>query len=232
MDIFRSFATILALSAYLAGSCLAHDGHETAGSHASGPAVNYAFPLPEPGSYSLPPIRAAAGGSVLTADGEAADLAEFVRDRITVFSFIYTRCADVCPLATMQLAELREHARSFPELDGRLRLVSMSFDPDHDTPAVMEDYGRAWRDDADGGAEWLFLTAPDQAALGAVLRAYDQAVDPKPDPDDPGGGLSHILRVFLIDETGMVRNIYSMDFLDPDLVLADIRTLIGERGRD
>ncbi|CCV15262.1 hypothetical protein MESS4_750197 [Mesorhizobium sp. STM 4661] len=38
---------------------------------------------------------------------------------------------------------------------------------------------------------------------------------------DPDGGLSHILRVFLIDEAGLVRNIYSMDFLDPDLVLTE-----------
>lgn len=229
MDLFRSFATMLVLSACLAGSAPAHDGHEKPGTSASGPAANYAFPLPEPGSYSLPPIRAAAGGSVLTASGEAAELAGFVRGRITVFSFIYTRCADICPLATMQLAELRARARSFPELDGRLRLVSMSFDPDYDTPAVMEDYGQAWRDAGDGGTEWLFLTAPDRAALGAVLGAYDQAVDPSPDPDDPGGGFNHILRVFLIDEAAVVRNIYSMDFLDPDLVLADIRTLVRER---
>lgn len=229
MDIFRSLAIKVVLAACLAGSAFAHDGHETAGSTASGPAANYAFPLPEPGSYNLPAIRAAAGGRVLTVTGEAADLAGLVRDRITVFSFIYTRCADICPLATMQLAELREGARSFPELDGRLRLISMSFDPDYDTPAVMDEYGRAWRDAGDGGAEWLFLTAPDQAALRAVLGAYDQAVDPKPDPDDPSGALNHILRVFLIDEAAIVRNIYSMDFLDPDLVLADIRTLIRER---
>ena len=130
----------------------------------------------------------------------------------------------------MQLARLRELSRHYPELGGRLRLVSMSFDPAHDTPAVMAEYGELWRDGNDGGAEWHFLTAPDQTALVPILDAYDQAVATNPDPDDPTGGLNHILRVFLIDESGVVRNIYSMDFLDPALVLTDIRTLAKSSG--
>jgi cytochrome oxidase Cu insertion factor (SCO1/SenC/PrrC family) len=204
---------------------LAHDGHRHSSKPSSGPASAYAFPLPEPGTYRLPPIRTAAGGRVLTEDGAETDLASLLSGRITVFSFIYTRCTDICPVATMQLAQLRESARRHPTLDGRLRLVSMSFDPDHDTPAVMGRYGSWWRAPEDGGAEWLFLAPLDHQSLRAVLAAYDQAVAPKPDPQDPTGGLNHILRVFLIDEAGVIRNIYSMDFLDPDLVLADIRTL-------
>lgn len=220
----RSLASVLLL-ACLAGPGAAHDGHGEI--TPSGPASAYAFPLPEPGSYRLPPIGPAAGGRVLTAEGASTDLAALLHGRIVVFSFIYTRCADTCPVATMQLAQLRELARRHPEVAARLRLVSMSFDPVHDTPAVMAEYGSLWRDGDDGGAEWLFLTAPDPAALLPVLEAYDQAVA-MPDADDPTGDLDHILRVFLIDEAGMVRNIYSMDFLDPNLVLTDIRTIAGE----
>lgn len=212
--------------ACLAGQAPAHDGHRQGAAVApAGPAAAYAFPLPKPGSYRLPPIRRAAGGSVLTEEGKPADLAALLDGRITVFSFIFTRCADICPLATAQLAQLRELARGYPEIHGRLRLVSMSFDPGHDTPAVMAEYGELWREAGDGGAEWLFLTAANPAALRTVLAAYDQAIDPTPDPDDPTGGLNHILRVFLVDEAGLVRNIYSMDFLDPRLVLADVLTL-------
>ncbi|PDQ18650.1 electron transporter SenC [Mesorhizobium sanjuanii] len=210
------------------GAALAHGNNHGADAVRPGPASAYAFALPQPGSYHLPPIRTAAGGPVLTEKGENADLAELLRGHITVFSFIYTRCADICPAATAQLAQLRALVRHYPELNRRVRLVSMSFDPDHDTPAVMADYGTLWRDPGDGGSQWLFVTAPGQAALRPILAAYDQAVAPDPDPQDPTGGLSHILRVFLIDEVGLVRNIYSMDFLDPDLVLTDIRTLATE----
>ena len=215
----------------------AHDGHKkgapmqaapTQGSQPrSGQAAAYAFPLPEPGSYRLPAIRKAAGGRVLTADGSSLDLAELLRGRIAVFSFIYTRCADICPVATMQLAQLRDLAKEHPGLSEKLRLVSMSFDPDHDTPAVMQEYASLWRTAGDGGAEWLFLTAADRAALAPLLAAYDQAVAPVA-TGDPTGGLDHILRVFLIDRAGQVRNIYSMDFLDPELLLADILTLQRE----
>lgn len=210
------------------GSALAHGNNHGAEPAPQDPASAYAFALPQPGSYHLPPIRVAAGGPVLTEEGGGADLATLLRGRITVFSFIYTRCADICPIATARLAQLRELVRHYPELNRRVRLVSMSFDPGHDTPSVMADYGTLWRDPGDGGSQWLFVTAPSQAALRPILSAYDQAVAPDPDPQDPAGGLSHILRVFLIDEAGLVRNIYSMDFLDPDLVLTDIRTLAAE----
>lgn len=127
--------------AWLAGPASAHDGHGKAAPAATGPAAAYAFPLPETGSYRLPPLRRVAGGRVLTEEGKAVDLADLLRGRITVFSFIYTRCADICPAATMQLAQLRELARRHSELTDRLRLVSMSFDPEHDTPAVISEYG-------------------------------------------------------------------------------------------
>ena len=228
-------------AAVLASFCLAvlapawaHDGHKKAMQAVptqGGQSAAYAFPLPEPGSYRLPAIRKAAGGSVLAADGSSQNLAELLKGRIAVFSFIYTRCADICPDATMQLAQLRELAKNHPDLSESLRLVSMSFDPDHDTPPVMQRYGSLWRVAGDRGAEWLFLTAADRAALDPILAAYDQAVAPV-DPADPTGGLDHILRVFLIDRAGQVRNIYSMDFLDPALLLADILTLAQEDAGD
>jgi cytochrome oxidase Cu insertion factor (SCO1/SenC/PrrC family) len=211
----------------------AHDGHKKAAPTQGSQAAAYAFPLAEPGSYRLPAIRKAAGGRVLAAEDFSLDLAELLRGRIAIFSFIYTRCADICPVATMQLAQLRELAKEHPGLSESLRLVSMSFDPDHDTPAVMHEYGALWRTAGDGGADWLFLTAADRAALVPILAAYDQAVAPSPiDAGDPTGGLDHILRVFLVDRAGQVRNIYSMDFLDPKLLLADILTLQREKAVD
>jgi protein SCO1/2 len=222
-------ACALLAALYFTGGASAHDGAHAAKSAApTGPSSAFAFPLPEPGSYHLPPIRAAAGGHVLTEEGKSADLAELLNGRITVFSFIYTRCADICPIATMQLAELRELARRIPGVSERMQLASMSFDPDHDTAPVMAEYADNWRDAGEESPQWLFLTAPDQAALRPVLDAYGQAIAPDP---EAAGRLNHILRVFLIDEAGVVRNIYSMDFLDPQLVLGDIRTLIGDRVR-
>jgi protein SCO1 len=215
----------MAAAALLAAvAAQAHEGHEHA---VAGPADAYAFPLPEPGSYELPPIRAAGGGAVLLEDGRAADLETLLGGRITVFSFIYTRCPDLCPIATLRLADLHALAAADEEVAARLQLVSMSFDSGHDTPAVMADYAAAWRGEA-AGPPWHFVTASDAAALAPVLAAYDQAVAPLPAEGESEPGLAHVLRVYLVDAGGMVRNVYGLDFLDPRLVLNDVRTLLLE----
>jgi protein SCO1 len=56
-------------------------------------------------------------------------------------------------------------------------------------------------------------------------------VDKRPNPSDPQGPLFYILRVFLIDRAGRIRNIYSSGTLDPRLVLADVKTLLLEKAK-
>ena len=216
----------------------AHDQHgrrQSAGTHV-GPSTGYAFALPEPGSYRLPPIKAAAGGAVLDHYGRQHDLMDLLQGRITVLAFMYTQCGDVCPTATLQMSLLQDLAAKEKRLAKQVHLVSMSFDPDHDTPGVMAEHAAHWRSGEAGAPEWHFLTAPDHPGLAPVLAAYDQAVGAKLGRDKTGGPLHHIFRAFLIDPSGQIRNIYSLDFLDPDLVLNDIKTLIidleqGDQGR-
>ena len=64
--------------------------------------------------------------------------------------------------------------------------------------------------------------------LEPVLNAYGQAVDKSRDPMIRKGRFTTLLRVFLIDRDGRIRNIYSSGTLDPRLVLADVRTLLLE----
>src|SRR6185503_9453796 len=156
-------------------------------------------------------------------------LAELTRGRITVMSFIYTRCAaaKACPYATGVLRQLHRESAENAALAKALRLVSMSFDPANDTPERMAAYSTlaAGRTNA---AQWHFVTTRSQVELQPILAAYGQAVDKKDNPLDPTGPLNHNLRVFLIDLTGNIRNIYSAGTLDPRLVLADVRTLMME----
>ncbi len=225
-----AFARLIAAVALCGAPLLAaaHEQHEgkAAGSQAASPSAGYAFSLPEPGSYRLPSIRPAAGGDVLDESGGRRELTDLFKGRITVLAFMYTRCGDACPTATLQMSLLQDLAARDRQLAGRIQLVSMSFDPEHDTPAVMAEYATHWRSDEAGAPDWLFLTAPDRTALAPVLAAYDQSVASKPNPSEAGGPLYHIFRAFLIDPSGRIRNIYSLDFLDPELVLNDIRTLL------
>lgn len=223
-------AAILAMIAMLVLPALAHDsGHGDHGTRAPkivGPADDWEFPLPEPGSYALPSLGHAANANVRDEGGTRRSLANLFRGRITVMAFVFTRCADVCPLASLRLAELRELAAGDANLSERLQLISISFDPAYDTPERMAEYAGIWRDPEVSGDEWRFLSpAPD--SLTELLGAYDQHVIRQPNADGGENAFSHILRVYLIDGAGEIRNVYSMDFLDPRLVLADIRTLLA-----
>jgi cytochrome oxidase Cu insertion factor (SCO1/SenC/PrrC family) len=184
---------------------------------------------PVPGSYSLPVIKPAAAGKLIDSNGKPADLGNLTRGRVTVLSFIYTRCAAgrACPYATNVLGQLHLASADDATLAGKMRLVSLSFDPDYDTPQRLADYAEAMRD-TDRGCEWDFVTAKSVADLNTILDGYGQVVNKRADPLDPEGPLYHILRVFLIDDQGRIRNIYSSGTLDPRLVLADVKTLLLE----
>ncbi len=187
------------------------------------------FVPPAPGSYALPPLGEASDGAVVDSAGQPRRMHEVLDGRIVLMSFIYTRCSDVngCPLATHVLRGVQQRLLEDKTLAGSVRLVSISFDPEHDTPATMRRYADAFRDP---GGDWRFLTCRSQTELAPLLEAYDQWVIR--DYDAQGnytGTLSHLLRVYLIDERKRIRNIYSVSFLHADTIANDIRTLLLEQ---
>jgi cytochrome c peroxidase len=187
------------------------------------------FAAPEPGSYELPPLGHAADGAVLDTTGAKRRLYDFLGDRIVLLSFIYTRCPDVnaCPLATHVLQRVRRRVAGDQRLRDRVRLLTLSFDPQHDTPEVL----RQLATHAGEGPEWRLLTTDSEESLAPILRAYGQSV--RKDHDEQGrplGTMSHILRVLLIDSERRIRNIYTASFLHADTVWSDIRTIAMERG--
>ncbi len=91
----------------------------------------------------------------------------------------------------------------------------------------LAEYSEAMREQK-SGCEWRFATTKSRAALDSILNGYGQTVDKRSNPNDPQGPLYHILRIFLIDREGRIRNIYSSATLDPRLVLADVKTLLLE----
>lgn len=191
--------------------------------------TDLAYAAPAPGTYKLPAIKPAAAGKVLDHKGRPQNLADLTKGRVTVLSFIYTRCAsqNACPMATGVLNQLHRASESDPGLAKNLRLISMSFDPTTDTAERMAAYSN-WAANRKNAADWHFLTTQSQTDLQPILDAYGQAVDKRRNPNDPLGPLNHTLRVYLIDAAGRIRNIYSSGTLDPRLLLADIKTLMLE----
>ena len=185
------------------------------------------YEAPAPGTYRLPPVMEAADGRVLLEDATSANLFDLMGDRFVLLSFVYTRCTDVngCPLAKAVFHLVRSRLKERPDLAAAARLVSVSFDPDNDTPEVMRAYGPA----SDDGVEWLFLTTRGRADLQPILDGYGQHTLREYDHNgDYTGEFAHLLRVFLIDRDRRVRNIYSTGFLHPDILMNDLETLLLE----
>jgi protein SCO1/2 len=191
-----------------------------------------AFVPPAPGSYQLYQIMTAPDGPVLETDGSVHPLSEFTQGKITLFSFIYTYCTDArgCPLAYATLHSLKASIEQDPALRDKVRFVSMSFDPRNDTPETMRLYGDAEMRDR-RGLRWHFLTARSGKELAPLLDGFGQDVTVA--AEQPPGirvpVLSHLLKVYLIDANGKVREIYSTSFLQPVILLNDIKTLLLER---
>jgi cytochrome c peroxidase len=184
------------------------------------------FPAPVPGSYALPPLGEAADGVLLDSSGKTVRLHDVFDGKTIVLSFIYTSCPDVngCPLATFVLSQVQERLASDNSMMAQVRLVSTSFDPANDTPDVMAEYGHSFRR---GAIDWRFLTAASESSLDPILDSYDQSVIRDRGPDGRAlTTMSHILRVYLIDSEKRIRNIYSPSYLHPDILLADIRTVL------
>jgi cytochrome oxidase Cu insertion factor (SCO1/SenC/PrrC family) len=194
------------------------------------PAFDY--DAPAPGTYELPPLREAVDGAVLDVAGTKRRLVEAFAGKVVLLSFIYTRCADTngCPVATAALADIAEASADDPELARSLKLVSLSFDPEHDTPAALAAFAAPLLVSASSRrADWTFLTTASERELEPILAGYDQLVVKNLGPDKVfDGTFEHLLRVYLIDRTGQVRNVYGVSFLDPRLLIADVKTLLLE----
>jgi len=183
------------------------------------------FTLPPAGSYTLPPLGLAGDGAVLDNQDQAHRLHDFMHDKPVLLSFIYATCSDAkgCPLATRVLHTVSRRLQQEAGLTHRVRILTLSFDPLNDTPQRMREYGASLKT---GDLDWQFLTTANEASLQPILDAYPQNVEKI--HDEAGrftGTFSHLLRVYLIDTDRRIRNIYSVDFLDPDLLINDLKTL-------
>lgn len=189
------------------------------------------YELPAVGSYSLPPLGLAGNAKVLDETGAAQDLYSVFAGKYVLLSFIYSNCRDVngCPLSSHVFYKIKAALQQDAGLAEKLRLVSLSFDPERDTPEVMRLYGENFKYAGTQG-EWRFLTTASEAALQPLLAAYGQEIQREISVNgEEGDGYAHLLRVFLIDPQQQIRNIYSVGFLHPDVLLNDVRTLLMEK---
>src|SRR5437867_5893585 len=142
-----------------------------------------------------------------------------LRGSIVLLSFIYTSCTAACPLLTQRMAVLQTRLTEAGLFPAQVNFVSVTVDPDRDSPAVLARYAQAFTANPPG---WRMLRS-DRDRLGPVLASYDEWTRRL-----PNGDIDHPARLHLIDRAGRVREIYSLGLFDEKQALLDIRALLRE----
>ena len=127
-----------------------------------------------------PPVLGVVPPFALTDETGRRFGSEDLAGRAWVASFIFTRCPTVCPRITGRMARIQDRARS---LEPALRLVSISVDPEYDTPPRLAEYARSH------GASprmWKFLTGPADAVRATVERGLRVSMGGADEPSSPG----------------------------------------------
>lgn len=145
-----------------------------------------------------------------TASRARIDLADF-RGKWLLVDFIYTRCPTYCVALGGEFAQLQDRLAA-PLAQGKLRLLSISFDPEHDTPQELAAYQQRFRT---RNAGWLAARPVTADGLGQLERAFGITVIP-----DTLGGYTHNAAIHTVDPQGRLVEI--ADIGKPDLVAAAV----------
>jgi protein SCO1/2 len=171
------------------------------------------YHVPAPGD-AVPDFR------LSNQDGRAIHLSQF-RGQDLLITFIYTRCPlpNFCPLVTRNFAAIEKQLASRPALYKRTHLLSVSFDPDHDTPERLRAYGASYIGSGakNAFAHWDFAV-PQKPVLTEMAKFFDLGVTNEDDST-----ITHTLSTTLIGPDGKVVRFYPGNEWTPDQVMADVK---------
>ena len=157
--------------------------------------------------------------SLTDRSGENITLAE-LRGKIWIADFIYTSCTDTCPLQTGMMAKLQEEYAA----KANLQLVTVTVDPERDTPEVLARY--AARHNADA-KRWFFLTGQRDRIIRLIQDGFHLSVAALPSGAEPTGMIPHSPRFVLIDQDARIRGYYDSRELEAFVRLKnDVETLL------
>jgi len=158
--------------------------------------------------------------ALLNQSGKTIHIAQF-KGRVVLMTFIYTRCtlADFCPRMSRNFAEIDKALAGDPVLYAKTHLLSVSFDPGYDTPAVLRSYGGAYTGQytKEKFQHWDFA-APPVKGLDAMAEYFDVGIMP-----GENKSLTHSLSTVLIGKDGKVIAWYPTNDWQPSAMLDAVK---------
>jgi protein SCO1/2 len=165
----------------------------------------------------LPKIAPAPGFALTSQNGMPVALTDF-RGKVVAVTFIYTSCMDTCPVLTALMAYVQD--KLGPDFGKRIAFVSITVDPERDTPEVLKQYAETFGADLNG---WAFLTG-DLAAIEEVVLRYGAFAAKNAD-----GQVDHTFLTSIVDRSGTLRVQYLGVRFDPDEFRRDLLGLVKEQ---
>ena len=157
--------------------------------------------------------------SLTERSGENVSLAQ-LRGKVWIADFIYTSCTDTCPLQTGMMVRLQKEYSAIPNV----QLVSVTVDPERDTPQTLSIY--AARHDADA-KRWFFLTGQRDRIIRLIQDGFHLSVAALPNGAESSGIIPHSPRFVLIDKDARIRGYYDSRELEAFVRLKnDLETLL------
>ncbi len=165
----------------------------------------------------LPKIKPAPEFALTNQDGKRV-ASKDPRGKVLAITYIFASCTDTCPLLTAKIAGIQNRLGS--DFGTKVYFVSISVDPERDTPATLKRYAEAYKANFSG---WAFLTGT-PTEIRNVARRYGIYYK-----KTPRGDVDHTFLTSLVDHNGVLRVQYMGVKFNPDEMLRDIRSLVRER---
>ena len=164
----------------------------------------------------LPVIGTAPPFTLTSQDSKPVALADF-RGKAVALTFIFTACPDICPMMTQKMVDVQDALGA--EFGTKIAFVSITLDPERDTPEVLKDYAQFWGAKPEG---WTFLTGSLEAVRD-VTRRYGVFFAKKDD-----GSVEHSQLTTLVDHDGQMRVQYLGVRFDPEEFRRDLLSLVDK----
>ena len=165
---------------------------------------------------SLPKIKPAPEFTLTNQDGNRLALKE-LRGKVLAITFIFASCTDTCPLLSAKMVGIQD--RLGPAFGPQVFFLSITVDPERDTPPILKRYAEAHNANMAG---WAFLTGS-AGEIREVARNYGIYYQKR-----PRGDVDHTFLTSLVDRNGILRVQYIGVRFNPNEMLRDLQALLRE----
>ena len=171
---------------------------------------------------ALPTLGEVPNFSMKDQEGWAVTAAS-LRGSPLVVAFMFTRCPTICPRITASMRGLQASAKA-AKLP--LKLLSISVDPETDTPEVLKSYAGKHGVDL---ANWLFLSGDMESTKATVIEGFKIALERRANADVDPAGIIHGSHLVLVDAELKIRGYYRSE--EPaalEKLLSDAKLLLAK----